>query len=325
MTSLQSYEISNKKLVLRVLNLGGIITDLLVPNNKGQLTNVVLGYKNIADYLLDNFYLGCIAGRFANRIDAGKLKVDGKDYQLAINNGKNHLHGGNNAFHKVFWNVEKIAKNKLQLSYLSPHMEEGYPGNLEVNVTYELTNANELAIDYKASTDQDTVLNLTNHSYFNLDGKASDNILNHSIHIDTTKLVEVNDDQIPTGKLIDISNTPFNFLNSRNIGAAMDDYKKVDEAAIGFDHCYAFESLSLKKMAELSSGLSGIKMEVHSTEPGMQFYTGNHLTKPFQQYQALCLETQHYPDSPNQENFPTTLLKPGDSFQSKTIYKFSKI
>ena len=322
MSSLQQFEITNQHMVLKALNLGGIITELLVPNRNGELINVVLGYSNISEYLTDNFYLGCIAGRFANRIAAGKLKIDGKNYSLAINNGKNHLHGGVKGFNKVYWEVTKDSDSKLAFNYLSPHLEEGYPGNLNITVTYELTEANELVIEYMATTDQKTVINLTNHSYFNLSGVESDSILDHDIEIKTNQLVDVNTDQIPTGILKDISSTPFDFLKSRNIGEAMDDYKKVDDSAIGFDHCYAFDGLNFKAMAKVASQSSGIAMEVLSSEPGLQFYTGNHLTAPYKQHQALCLETQHYPDSPNQPDFPSTTIKPNEAFNSKTIYRF---
>jgi aldose 1-epimerase len=322
MASLQTFEIANQQMVLKAINLGGIITELLVPDIKGQLTNVVLGYPDISDYLTDSFFLGCIAGRFANRIAEGKLTIDGKAYKLAINNGKNHLHGGVKGFDKVYWQVTKVADNKLMLEYASKHMEEGYPGNLEVVVTYELTDANELLIEYNATTDQETVINLTNHSYFNLSGSMDNTIADHDIQIETDKLIAVNADQIPTGVLQDVSDTPFDFLRNRNLGEAIEDYKSSDNSAIGFDHCYAFERSAFKKMAQVSSQATGISMQVFSTEPGVQLYTGNHLVAPFQQHQALCLETQHYPDSPNQPGFPSTTLKKDGRFYSKTVYKF---
>ncbi|MEQ8475121.1 MAG: aldose epimerase family protein [Fulvivirga sp.] len=322
MSSLQTFEIANQQMVLKAINLGGIITELLVSDKKGQLTNVVLGYTDISDYLTDSFFLGCIAGRFANRIAEGKLTIDGKAYQLAINNGKNHLHGGEKGFDKVYWQVTKVADNKLMLEYASKHMEEGYPGNLDVTVTYELTDASELLIEYSATTDQETVINLTNHSYFNLSGSMDNTIADHDIQIETDKLVAVNADQIPTGVLQDVSDTPFDFLRKRNLGKAIEDYKSSDNSAIGFDHCYAFESSEFKKMAQVSSKATGISMQVFSTEPGVQLYTGNHLVAPFQQHQALCLETQHYPDSPNQPGFPSTTLKKDGRFYSKTVYKF---
>ncbi|MTI38928.1 aldose epimerase family protein [Fulvivirga lutimaris] len=323
MSSLQTFEITNQQISLKALNLGGIITELLVPDRKGELVNVVLGYNNISDFLSDDFYLGCIAGRFANRVAEGKLTIDGKAYQLAINNGKNHLHGGIKGFNKVYWEVSQVSESKLAFNYTSPHLEEGYPGNLDVTVTYELTEANELVIEYKAITDQETVINLTNHSYFNLSGAENGDILDHTVQIFTDSLVDVNEDQIPTGIIQNVTNTPFDFQEERNLNEAMEEYKSNDKTAIGFDHCYAYGDKRFKQMATVASAASGIAMEVYSTEPGMQLYTGNHLTAPFKQYQALCLETQHYPDSPNQPDFPGTSLKPNEEFNSKTVYQFS--
>ena len=269
------------------------------------------------------FYLGGIIGRYANRVGQASLPLDGKIYPLTANEGKNQLHGGFQGFNRVFWEVERLSQSKISLSYLSAHLEEGYPGNLQVKVTYEVTDQGALVIDYLAETDETTVLNLTNHAYFNLEDDESHIIFDNDLKIDSRMLVQADDEMIPTGEIIDISNTALDFTGGKKIGPDIQSKNKLLAATNGYDHCYAFEGNELKLMAELSSPTSGIKMDVRSTEPGMQLYTGNFLKAPFKPYTAVCLETQHFPDSPHQPSFPSTLLKPGDVFTSKTMYQFN--
>ena len=305
-----------------ILSYGGIIHTLNVPNRGGETINVVLNYEDPEAYLNDKFYLNAIIGRYANRISNGRFSVEGKKYVLANNLGKNHLHGGINGFNSVLWEVEKVASNKLELQYTSPHMDEGYPGNLTIKVNYTITEENELVIDYQAITDQSTVLNLTNHAYFNLSGGKEPTIKDHVLSIYSDTILAVDADLIPTGEYIDVKGTVFDFTFKRILGSAINNNAPALQHTKGYDHCYVFEGENLKPMAKLESHQSGIVMTTYSTEPGMQLYTGNHLLAPFQAYAGACLETQHYPDSPNKPSFPATTLEPDQEFSSKTVYKF---
>ena len=313
-----------------IINYGGTITDIIVPDKEGNKGNVVTRFDSLSGYLqAGNPFFGCLVGRYGNRIANAKFSLDGKTYNLAANNGGHSLHGGNKGFDKVVWNVEKMAgDSSLQLTYLSKDGEEGYPGNLSVKVIYTLTGDNGIKIDYTATTDKPTPVNLTNHAYFNLSAGRDSTILAHEIMINADKFTEVNNDLIPTGKLPDVKGGPMDFTVSKVIG------KDIGQVKGGFDHNWILNKKSgeLAKAAELYDPASGRLMEVWTTEPGVQFYTGNFLNGTlvntpgnvkYVKHAALCLETQHYPDSPNQPSFPNTILKPGETYRQTTIYKFT--
>lgn len=305
-----------------ILNLGGIITKLIVPNVTREPTNVVLCYEDPEQYLSDSFYLGGIIGRFANRIKIGQFELEGETYQLATNNGGHHLHGGNKGFNKVFWEVKDKTQSSITLFYRSEHMEEGYPGNLDVTVKYTLTDTNQLVIDYHATTDQTTIINLTNHSYFNLSGDPDHKVLDHQLKIYADSVIEV-DQLIPTGQLLSTKDTALDFHKPKALGASV--YAPELKDAFGYDNCYVFQGEGLKTMAELTCPSSGITLTASSTEPSMQLYTANYLTEPFQNHAGVCLETQHFPDSPNHVHFPSTILTPDQAFESQTIYAFGVV
>ena len=315
-------------IALEVLNYGGIIKKLLLPNREGILENCVLGYANLEDYVVNPPYLGALVGRCANRIAAGKLVFDDQAFPLAQNLGKHHLHGGNKGFDKVIWRVEeKIEATAvvLTLTYTSPHLEEGYPGNLELTVSYRLTDTNLLLVDYKAKTDRKTVVNLTQHSYFNLSGSLHQQVGDHQLRIPAEKILAVNDELIPTGDFLSVAATPFDFRQPKPIGQELFSDHRLMQMGQGYDHCYCFdtEEQSLKPAAVLIHPQSGRKMEVSTTAPAMQLYTGNHLSDPFAPYTAVCLETQGYPDSPNHPHFPSVVLAPGEEYHSTTQFQFS--
>jgi aldose 1-epimerase len=335
---LQSWDLKNANgMTLKVTNVGGSIVSLLVPNKNGDLVDVALGFDSLARYTKDHPFFGSLVGRYANRIANAKFTLDGKEYQLAANNGKNSLHGGPGGFHKVIWAGEPFTSNgseALLLTYLSKDGEEGYPGNLNVKVTYTLTDQNEVVIDYEATTDKPTMINLTNHSYFNLAGAGNGDILNHQMEIFADKFTPVDEGLIPTGELRNVAGTPFDFLSKHAIGERIN---KNDDEQIkigkGYDHNYVLNKPkpdSLTLAARVTERGSGIVMEVFTTEPGVQFYTGNFLNgsvsgkggKVHGYRSAFCLETQHFPDSPNQPKFPSTVLRPGETYKSRTIYKF---
>ena len=317
---------------IKITNYGGIITSVKTPDQQGKKANIVLGFKSLDDYLTDTYIencpcFGCITGRYANRIAKGKFSIGQAEYTLPINNGKNCLHGGITGFDKVIWVPKKIEKPDLvgvEMKYRSLHMEEGFPGNLDVTVTYTLNHKNELHIDYKAITDRETVLNLTNHTYFNLSEHSGD-ILGHTLYI-PAKTKTVNDEElIPTGAIAEVAGTPFDFTTPSTLGihiAALPD---------GYDLNFVLNNHGQKlvKAALLSEESSGRTVEVFTTEPGIQLYTGYYIPQIkgkngelFGKYSGVALETQHYPDSPNHSEFPSTRLKPGEVFKSKTIYKF---
>ena len=318
----------------RIMTYGGTVVSLKVPDRTGKMGDVVLGHDTLEGYLKNNPYFGSIIGRYGNRIAKGRFSLGGRGYTLAKNNGENHLHGGTRGFDKVIWKPKEI-RNKdgvgLALTYLSKDGEEGYPGNLAVTVVYTLTNQNELKIEYSATTDKETVVNLTNHSYFNLAG--SGNILNHEAMIKADRFNPVDRGLIPTGELRSVKGTPMDFTESTAIGTRIN---QQDEQLIfgkGYDHNWVLNHAdgALGLAVRVVEPSSGRVMEVHTTEPGVQFYTGNFLdgsikgkgSRVYEQRSGFCLETQHFPDSPNQPNFPSTVLKPGQKYTSTTVYKFS--
>ena len=295
---------------------------------------MILGYDSLSQYLKGDPYFGSTVGRYANRIAKGKFRLNGRDYQLALNNGENHLHGGPGGYHSVLWKSELIQKGgypALRLSYSSPDMEEGYPGRLEVQLIYSWSNSNELEIDYYAVSDQDTYINLTNHSLFNLAGAGNGDILSHELMLAADDYTEVDSTLIPTGEIRPVKNTPFDFTSPVAIGNRIEDENQQLKIGKGYDHNWVLKNHKLADLAgSLYEPVSGRLMEIYTTEPGIQFYSGNfldgsqsgHDRKPYKFRYGLALETQHFPDSPNQPGFPSTLLKKGEKYTQTTIYKF---
>ena len=313
---------------VQILNYGGTLTHLFAPDKTGTYGDVILGYDSLSGYQqAGNPYFGCLVGRYANRIANGKFTLDGKTYTLAKNNNGNSLHGGLKGFDKVVWTAAPASDSSLKLTYDSKDGEEGYPGNLHAEVVYTLTGNNELKIDYTATTDKATPVNLTNHAYFNLSAGADSTILDHELMLKADKYTIVNDKLIPTGQNPDVVGTPMDFGTSKRIG---NDIAKVPG---GYDHNWVLDKRGgLELAGALYHPASGRYMEVLTTQPGIQFYTGNFLDgtlkgtkggKKYVQHAALCLETQHFPDSPNQPSFPSTILKPGEIYSQTTVYKFS--
>lgn len=320
----------------KIMTYGGTVVSLTVPDRNKKLDDVVLGLTSVADYQKGTAYFGALIGRYGNRIAKGSFRLNGTEYKLAVNNGENHLHGGIKGFDKVIWSAtEKRTPNgpALSLTYLSKDGEEGYPGNLRVTVVYTLTNRNELKIDYAANTDKDTVLNLTHHSYFNLAGEGNGDILSHLLTINAAKFTPTDAGNIPTGELRAVSGTPFDFNQPTAIGARINQDDGQLKFGLGYDHNYVVNGRAgtLRRAASVYEPTSGRVMEVWTTEPGIQFYTGNHLDgslvgpggKPYQVRTGFCLETQHFPDSPNKPSFPSTVLKKNQRFTSTTIYRFT--
>ncbi|MCI9845392.1 aldose epimerase family protein [Flavobacterium pectinovorum] len=333
----ESYKLKNQNgMEVDIITFGGIITDLKVPNKDGVSENVVIGFNSLEQYEKPNPFFGALIGRFGNRIAKGKFSLDGKQYQLAINNETNALHGGPEGFFRVVWKAEEVKSGEtasLKLSYLSKDMEEGYPGNLQVFVTYTLTKNNELEVLYEATTDKKTVVNLTQHSYFNLSGDFTKTILDHEITLNADKIVPVDATLIPTGKLEDVANTPFDFRKPKLVGKEIDAKNEQLERGKGYDHCWVLNNPEKSKtiIATAYHPASGRVLEMTTDEPGIQFYSGNFLdgTLPmrnggtYAHRTGFCLETEHYPDSPNQKDFPTTVLNPGENYKTKTTFKFS--
>lgn len=326
---------SRNGLVMKVTNYGGTVTSLSVPDKNGTLADVVLGFDNIQSYLNATAYFGAIVGRYGNRIAKGKFEIDGVSYNLAKNNGPNTLHGGLVGFDKVMWDATKVNDTSgvgIKLHYLSKDGDEGFPGNLDVTVTYMLTNANEFSIVYEATTDKSTPLNLTHHSYFNLAGAGNGDVLEHQVMIDAQRYTVVDSTLIPTGELPDVKGTPFDFTQNQTIGARINE---LGGNPVGYDHNYVLNSggTKLALAARATEPVSGRVMEVYTDQPGVQFYTGNFLDgtltgkvgKVYNQYYGFCFETQKFPDSPNQPAFPSSILKPGETYKSTTIYKFSNL
>lgn len=329
-----AYTLVNKNGVsLSVINYGAIITSIKTPDKQGVSEDIVLGYDSLNGYLDTRTpYFGAVVGRYGNRIAKGRFSLDGKEYTLAQNNNGQHLHGGLKGFDKVFWNVEDLGNNTLKLTYLSKDGEEGYPGNLSIVITYTLTDDNELKIAYQAITDKKTVVNLTQHSYFNLAGNTKRDILAHELTLYADKFVPVTDVLIPTGKLQDVAGTPFDFRTSTAIGARVNDNHPQIKIGGGYDHCWVLSSQdSLKHAATVYEPTSGRVLDVFTTEPGIQFYCGNFLdgslsgkfNTVYAHRYGLALETQHFPDSPNQKHFPSTELNPGEVYKTYTTFKFS--
>ena len=315
----------------KITTLGAILTELYVPDRAGQTTNVVLGFDNLAAYLKGHPAFGSTIGRFANRIARGRFSLDGVEYVLATNNGRNHLHGGPEGFHKKVWQAQRVdnaSGSKVIFSYFSKDGEEGYPGNLVVSATYSLTDQNELRIDYLAMTDKATPVNLTNHSYFNLSG--SGDILNHELKLETDCYTPSDEELIPTGEIRSVKGTPLDFISYHKIGERIEQLKPSPN---GYDHNYVLKSdgKSLALAATVFDPQSGRVLETFTTEPGVQLYTANWLDGSligpggivYKQHAGFCLETQHYPDSINKPGFPSTVLRPGTVFYSTTVYKFS--
>jgi aldose 1-epimerase len=320
----------------KILNYGGTVVSLLVPDRNGRLGDVVLGFDDPAAYRTSHPFFGVIVGRYGNRIAKGKFKLDGIAYVLAKNNGPNHLHGGLKGFDKQGWTAEPFAAERgtgVRFSYTSLDGEQGYPGTLKATVTYTLTDSNTLRIDYEAVTDKPTVVNLTNHSYFNLSAGLSPDILNHDMTIFADRITAVDKGLIPTGELRPVEGTPFDFREPRKIGDRINDPDDQIQKGGGYDHNFVLNGWdgTLRTAAAVYDSASGRLMEVATTEPGMQFYTGNFLDGTvvgrggavYHKRAGFCLETQHFPDSPNKPKFPSTVLRPGETYRTTTVYRFS--
>ena len=331
------YILSNQQgMEISIINYGGIITSWSAKDKNGIYEDIVLGYNELSEYEKESPYFGAIIGRYGNRIAKGKFSIEGKEYTLAVNNGENHLHGGMKGFDKVVWNAETRLTDSsvsLILTYLSKDMEEGYPGNLEVEVAYTLNNEDELSVTYKATTDKTTVINLTQHSYFNLSANFNNTILNHELILNSDSFLPVDNTLIPTGEFRDVTNTPFDFRTSKTIGQQIDEEDPQLKNGFGYDHCWVLneQDKGIRFVASAFEPQSRRFLEVFSDEPGIQFYSGNFLdgtlpSKNNDSYQfrsGFCLETQHFPDSPNHKNFPSVILRPEEEYNSQTIFKLT--
>ena len=331
------YTLTNRSgMVVKITNYGGIVTSILVPDRNGKMGDVVLGYDNVAGYIKGSPYFGALIGRYANRIAKGKFTLNNKTYTLAVNNGVNHLHGGKIGFDKKVWAASPVRVSNgvgLSLNLYSPDMEEGYPGNLAVHVIYSLTDDNALKIAYTAITDKATVLNLTNHSYFNLNGAGSGTVLDQTMMINANRYTPIDKTSIPFGLLAPVAGTPFDFRRPHAIGARINMANLQLKNGAGYDHNFVLNHTgnSLVLAARAYSPKTGRVLTVSTTEPGVQLYTGNFLDgtnigkggKVYNKRGAFCLEAQHFPDSPNQKAFPTTTLRPGQVYRQTTIDKFS--
>ena len=318
-----------------IITYGATLVTLTMPDHQGGFADVVLGFKTMEEYARNPFFIGGTIGRYGNRISGGKFRLSGKEFCLALNNGENHLHGGTHGFYTVVWEAKEDPSPEgegLNLSYLSRNGEEGYPGNLSAEVTYRLTKDNTLRIDYRATTDGETVVNLTNHSYFNLAGEGSGDILGHRMMINADRFTPVNSRLIPTGELQPVRDTPFDFTKPAGIGLRIDATHEQIRLGGGYDHNFVLNRKDdglIPAACVLEPG-TGRVMEVWTTEPGLQFYSGNFLNgtmtgksgRPYARRTGFCLETQHFPDSPNRPEFPSTVLRPGGEYRSTTVYKF---
>lgn len=329
---------NNNGVSMSVTNYGGIITELKVPDKNGSISDIVLGYDKVEDYVKENPYLGATIGRYGNRIAKGKFILNGTEYSLATNNDPNHLHGGVKGFDKVMWNLEPFQKETelgLIMKYVSKDGEEGYPGNLDVTVTYTLNDNNELRIDYLATTDKPTICNLTNHSYFNLKDAGVSKILDHELQIFADKYTPIDPTSIPLGELAPVEGTPFDFREPKTIGRDINLDNEQLKNGIGYDHNFVLNGNmgEMRLAAKVVEHTTGRVMEIFSEEPGVQFYSGNFLDGTligkngvvYKHRNGFCLETQHYPDSPNQPDWPTTTLNPGETYKTSTIHKFSVV
>jgi aldose 1-epimerase len=318
---------------LKAISYGGIITSLRVPDRAGRMDDIVLGFDSLEGYLKDHPFFGAIIGRYGNRIGKGRFTLDGRTFTLATNNGPNHLHGGNKGFDKVLWSAEPVAgANTVAFTRTSPDGEEGYPGNLRIRVTYTLTDDDELVVEYRATTDKATPVNLTQHSYFNLAGQASGDILGHELMLNADRYTPVDDTLIPTGELAAVAGTPFDFRKPTAIGARINDEHPQLKAGKGYDHNWVLsrKGVGLQLAARVIEPKSGRTLEISTTEPGIQFYAGNFLDGTltgkagavYRHRTGFCLETQHYPDSPNKPKFPSTTLRPGGEYRTRTVFTF---
>jgi len=321
---------------VKIITYGGTVISIKVPDRQGNFADVVLGSDKLEAYLKQTSYIGALIGRYGNRIAKGRFTLNGKEYALAVNNGENHLHGGIKGFDKVVWTA-KPSRTKdgpaLELTYLSRDGEEGYPGNLSVNVVYTITNKNELKIDYSATTDKDTVVNLTSHGYFNLSGEGNGDILGHQLMLNADRFTPTDAGAIPTGELRSVKGTPFDFTTMTALGARIEAADEQIKFGNGYDHNFVVNGRpgTLRQAAKVYEATSGRVMEVWTTEPGIQLYTGNYLDgsmvgmsgKPYNRRYAFCLETQHFPDSPNKPSFPSTVLSKGGRYHSTTVYRFT--
>ncbi len=328
--NIKLFKLKNKnKISIEITNYGGRIMKINVPDKNGQLTNIVLGYDSLKDTVNGDPYFGAIVGRYANRIAKGQFKLNGKTYQLKTNGFPNHLHGGETGYNAVVWNARQEG-NSLLLSHTDPDGHEAYPGNVKVQVIYELNDNNELIINYEALTDKATPVNFTNHAYFNLNGANSQtNILDHSLQINADYYTPTDKTLIPTGSIEPVENTPFDFRKAKQIGRDINENHQQLKFGNGYDHNFVINGKEneLKLTAIAVAPLTGIELICYTTEPGVQLYTANFLNvnefgKKYAPRTAFCLETQHFPDSPNKINFPNTILYPGEVFKSKTIYRF---
>ena len=332
------YTLSNSHGVeIKAMNYGGIIVSIKVPDRKGQIADIVLGHETLDGYVPNPPYIGAIVGRYANRIANGTFSLDGKTYTLPKNDGPNTLHGGTDkTFNKVVWDGEPLkGKPGVAFTYLSKDGDDGFPGNAKIKVTYTLTDSNELVIDYEATADKATPINLSQHSYFNLAGEGTSDILNHEVMLNADRFTPVDKNLIPTGELRPVKGTPMDFTTSTRVGARIDDNYEQLALGHGYDHNWVINrkagDMGLVLAARVYEPTSGRVLEVSTTQPGVQFYTGNFLDGTvtgkqghvYKHRYGLCLETQHFPDSPNHPDFPTTILKPGETFHQRTVFKFS--
>jgi aldose 1-epimerase len=331
-TQVDVYTLKNANgIEARAITYGGIITSLKAPDRSGAVADIVLGFDSIDGYLKGHPFFGAIIGRYGNRIGRARFTLDGREYTLAANNGPNHLHGGLKGFDKVLWTAQPVSwRNAVTFSRTSPDGEEGYPGALNVQVTYQLTDKNELVVEYQATTDKATPVNLTQHSYFNLAGDGAGDILGHELMINADRYTPVDATLIPTGELAPVEGTPFDFRKPTAIGSRIDDAHPQIKNGRGYDHNWVLNGTGLRLAARVYEPKSGRTLEVSTSEPGLQFYAGNFLDGTitgksghvYRHRSGLCLETQHYPDSPNKPEFPSTILKPGETYRSTTVFTF---
>ena len=327
---------NNKGCEVAITNYGGTVLSIMVPDRNGNYANVIQSHDSIENHINNNPepFLSTLVGRYGNRICKGKFSIDGQEYQLAINNGPNHLHGGPTGFHARVWDAERIDEQTLKLNYVSADGEEGFPGNLDVTVVYTFTDDNELKIDYTATTDKKTIVNLTNHGFFSLSGIANptatiDNLI---CEINADNYIPIDETSIPTGEIAPVKGTPFDFTTPMEVGARIDADDQQIKHGAGYDHCWVLnkkEAGELSFAAKITEPVSGRTMEVYTTEPGVQVYTSNWHSgfagahgATFPRRSAICFEAQHYPDSPNRDNFPSVILNPGETYTQTTIYKF---
>ena len=323
---IEQYQLSNKNgFSVIIIPYGGIVKEINVPDRNGKIENIVLNYKKSEEYLDDNFFIGALIGRYANRIENGAFSLGNENFQLDKNEGNNHLHGGKKGFNKNFWKVvdyDSVNEKFIKLSYYSEHLECGYPGNLNCDVKYSITDKNEFTIEFIAMSDKDTIFNPTSHSYFNLNPSKM-SILDHELKINAKKYIPVNKKSLPKNDLKGVVDTAFDFTKSKKIKV---DINKNDNQILnsrGYDHCFILDKNKTNIAAELSENITGRKLIIKTDQPGIQFYTGNHLGGKFKKNQGLCLETQNFPNAPNVKSFPSSILKANRNYYSKTSYHFT--